>query len=272
MSVTNFWQAVLTADLPTLRSLLQQEPGLVNQTYEGVARNLEPTSNGFTNTALHYAVLHGQHEVVECLLEAGADVNAMGFEPGRGLTPALVLAVAEADLEMVKLLCAKGADVNLPASAETPLFTAIEEGFQDKVEVLLAHGARHDVFTAAITGQTALVVRHLEAYPSLLKARDLKRNRTPWEEAAAHGQDDVMDAIRVWTDRLKAEAPKTPAQTGQGWGSGEEEVFWGGEDAPEPAVEAEPAEPAEPEAEPAPRGESEPAWDEWVGEGSNWPG
>ncbi|MGE0491482.1 MAG: ankyrin repeat domain-containing protein [Vulcanimicrobiota bacterium] len=270
MSVTNFWQAVLTADLPTLRSLLHQEPGLVNQTYEGVARHLEPTSNGFTNTALHYAVLHGQREVVECLLEAGADINAIGFEPGRGLTPALVLAVAEADLEMVQLLCAHGADVNLPASAETPLFTAIEEGFQDKVEVLLAHGARHDVFTAAITGQTDLVVRHLEAYPSLLKARDLKRNRTPWEEAAAHSQDDVMDAIRVWTDRLKAEAPKTPAQSGQGWGSGEEEVFWGGEEtpAPAPAVEAE----AAPAAEEAPPSESEPAWDDWVGEGSNWPG
>ncbi|MCA9790327.1 MAG: ankyrin repeat domain-containing protein [Candidatus Eremiobacteraeota bacterium] len=270
MSVTNFWQAVLAADLPTLRSLLQQEPGLVNQTYEGEARNLEPAPTGFTNTALHYAVLHGQREVVECLLEAGADINAIGFEPGRGLTPALVLAVAEADLEMVKLLCARGADVNQPASAETPLFTAIEEGFQDKVEVLLAHGARHDVFTAAITGQTDLVVRHLEAYPSLLKARDLKRNRTPWEEAAAHSQDDVMDAIRVWTDRLKAEAPKTPAQTGQGWGGGdEEEVFWGGEETPEPVLEA------APEATPAeapPATESEPAWDDWVGEGSNWPG
>lgn len=290
MSNPAFWSAVRAGDVDTVRNLLKEDPSLVSATCPGDARALDPEAESkFTSTAVHHAVVHDRLDLLEALWQGGADLNAIGFEAGVGLAPPVVMACAEASCELLAFLLEHGADPNLPGSAETALYTAIEKQYQDKIELLLSKGARHDVFTACMIGDTELAVYFLEAYPSLLQARSLKRNRTPWEEAATHEQDDVMAAVRAWTERGKEE--QAAEQSQDHWGGGEQETFWGGSDDGEPAdtalggesavavdepeeqapVEATPEPKPEPTATPRPA-ESSADWEQWADPDSSWPG
>ena len=65
-------------------------------------------------------------------------------------------------------------DPNLSASAETALYCAADHRDMAKVELLLKHGAQHDIFTAAIIGDAETVAIMLYAYPPLREARSLK--------------------------------------------------------------------------------------------------
>lgn len=200
-----FWNAVDKDDVDTLGSLLAQSPSLVAATYFGEAWKPNhvwshkqgkpvptPTDFPFTNTALHTAVVNSRIELVQLLLRHGADANAVGFEQNKGLAPPVVLAAWEGSPETLRALLENGADPNFPASAESALYTAAEHGSIEKINLLLAHGARHDIFTAAIVGNAELVDEMLTAYPSLKKARSAKRGRTPKEEAEHHEQVEVL--------------------------------------------------------------------------------
>ena len=54
---------------------------------------------------------------------------------------------------------------------ETALGAAAHVGRRDIAEVLLEHGARMDIFAAAMLGETGIVRAMLEAQPSLREAR-----------------------------------------------------------------------------------------------------
>jgi len=86
---------------------------------------------------LHAAVRNRDMEMVEKLLAAGADPDAV--------TPAgahaLMCAVGGGNAEMVARLLQAGANPNLPASDELPLMKAIESDKPELVSLLLAHGA-----------------------------------------------------------------------------------------------------------------------------------
>ena len=200
-----FRNAVNNNDVDTIEALLAETSSLVEERYSGEAwvagciydsgqrkQIPAPADFPFTNTALHTASVNGRTDLTSLLIRYGTDINAIGYEANKGLTPAVVLAAWEGSLETLRVLLENGADPNNPASAETALYTAAEHHSFDKVELLLAHGARHDIFTAAITGNAELVERMLVAYPPLQEARSEKRGRTPREEAEHHGQSDVV--------------------------------------------------------------------------------
>ena len=65
---------------------------------------------------LYYASLAGLTEVSENLLEMGADINAQGGEYGNALQAALI----KGHGALVKLLMAKGADVDVMALSDAP--------------------------------------------------------------------------------------------------------------------------------------------------------
>ncbi|MDB4507812.1 hypothetical protein N9094_01255 [bacterium] len=52
------------------------------------------------------------------------------------------------------------------ASAESPLYATAKHHAWDKVDLLLAHGAKYDVFTALICGRLDLVQAEIRAYPT----------------------------------------------------------------------------------------------------------
>ena len=87
------------------------------------------------------AANEGHTEMVQALLEAGADVNKGLFGSSK---TALYYAARKGHTETVKLLLQKGADPNGGEGAvagNAPLLAAIENGHTEVVRALLAAGA-----------------------------------------------------------------------------------------------------------------------------------
>lgn len=202
------WNAILNDDLPTLRSLLEVDPGL-------------------GETELMAAV--GKHQLanVETLLRAGVPP---GTPDANRITP-LCAAVEHNDPAMMKLLLGAGADPNSwPTNA--PIWAAVIRGSVRAVEILLEAKAKLDPISksgatllhkAAEFGHDAVARRLLDAgmpvnvldesgntplhYASrggntvcvLLMQRGADVNasaedgRTPALVAARHGLIDVFD-------------------------------------------------------------------------------
>jgi ankyrin repeat protein len=90
-------------------------------------------------TALHLACFYGQEEVVQRLLEAGADFSVRARNE-QGSTP-LQEAAGNGHSDIVLLLLAHGAEVDTRNhQGWTALHLAASQGHQDVVEVLLLSG------------------------------------------------------------------------------------------------------------------------------------
>jgi ankyrin repeat protein/peroxiredoxin len=96
-----------------------------------------------TKTALHLAAASGYARCATLLIAHGADVNA---RDETGATP-LSEASWTGETEMVRLLVAKGANANdvNPQTGTTPLHAAASRGYREVAKVLIDAGARADV-------------------------------------------------------------------------------------------------------------------------------
>ncbi|MBC7006089.1 ankyrin repeat domain-containing protein [Photobacterium sp. BZF1] len=90
--------------------------------------------DSYGGTALHAAMFQDNVQIVQLLIDAGYDVNAVG--PRNGYTP-LHDAVWGNNLPALKLLVENGGDVTIKGhDGNTPLTKAREEGKQDIVAYL----------------------------------------------------------------------------------------------------------------------------------------
>jgi len=135
---TPLYRAAKTSDLPTLRRLIAERVNLDELQLQGKYEG---------ETALVAAVVSGNKEAVEALLEAGAKVNQLQAEPSSfyGLT-AFYAAIREEKLDIIALLLKFGADIDeSPTVGEligvTPLLTAALRGNVKLVDALLKMGA-----------------------------------------------------------------------------------------------------------------------------------
>ena len=120
----NLVSAAEIGNMKTLRRLLRA--GVSPESYKGQW------------SALNRAVLFGQTEAVEALLDAGAGINAHNM----GIGSAVYLATAGRRDALLSRLLERGADPNLtPEWGLTPLMVAAQQGNLPVVSVLLAHGA-----------------------------------------------------------------------------------------------------------------------------------
>jgi ankyrin repeat protein len=124
----NLFEAAALGRLDRARSLVDADPDLV--------RAWSP--DGFT--ALHFACFFGHPEIVELLLERGAEVDAVARNE-LGVTP-LQSAAAGRHVRAAELLLNAGADVH-PAhpTGFTPLHSAAANGDRPTTELLLRRGA-----------------------------------------------------------------------------------------------------------------------------------
>ena len=107
---------------------------------------------------LYDAANRGYVDIVQCLLDAGADVNWIG---GKDRNTALLIAVKEKYLNVVQALLTAGANVNLTDKyGQTPLICASRNGHVEMVQALL--GAQSDVNKADNGSYTPLITASLK--------------------------------------------------------------------------------------------------------------
>ncbi|KAF8539188.1 ankyrin repeat-containing domain protein [Trichophaea hybrida] len=108
-------------------------------------------------TVLQRATATGNIELVRILLAKGADVNTPAlYIKGR---TALQAAAENGNIELVQILLASGADVNAPAAVDcgrTALQSAAERGYVELVRILLLAGAKVNAAAASNRGMSAL--------------------------------------------------------------------------------------------------------------------
>jgi ankyrin repeat protein len=137
-----------------LRSLVEQDPGLVNAY----------SPDGFTPLGL--AVFFGHPETVDALLAAGADVNLASRESMK--MPPLGSAMAVQRNDIARTLIEHGANVNGKAANDlTALHTAAARGDLESAKLLLDHGA--DVNAASTDGKTPLAYAEERNHPDMVE-------------------------------------------------------------------------------------------------------
>jgi ankyrin repeat protein len=207
-------------------------------------------------TALHWAADHGDVELAEMLLYAGANPNAMtrigeytplhiasrdgtaaivklllekGADPtarttNSGVTP-LHLAAASGNVEAVTALLDKKVDVNAKDSewAQTPLIFAASLNRADVIRVLLKRGANPGIMTKSLdlSKQAQLSAAAAERQRQVLASYDKQGQEQP---TATELQAAVLAGRELYMSgeipKPKPGAPPVPARGGRGGGGG----------------------------------------------------
>ena len=95
--------------------------------------------NSMAGTALFQACRNGRLQVVQLLLEKGADANL-----GNGFQTPIIAACSRGEVSIVKALVESGADVNLGDGFQTPIAAACSRGELSIVKALVESGADPD--------------------------------------------------------------------------------------------------------------------------------
>lgn len=143
--------AISANDIPRIKRILWQNPPLVRAAMKS------------GDTLLHFAVRRCRPAAVDCLIKAGADVNALGR---CGETP-LFSAVSDDCPEAVRILLEHNADPEIPnEEGESPLIHAAAFRADTMIDLLVSGGAQVDR-TSKDLGDTAL---HQAAFCSNFRA------------------------------------------------------------------------------------------------------
>uniref|UniRef100_A0A674ASL5 Ankyrin 1 n=1 Tax=Salmo trutta TaxID=8032 RepID=A0A674ASL5_SALTR len=150
-------------------------------------------------TPLHVACKYGKVDVVELLLERGANPNAAGKN---GLTP-LHVAVHHNNLDVVKLLVSKGGNAHSTArNGYTPLHIAAKQNQMEAAGCLLQYGASANA--ESLQGVTPLHLASQEGQPDMVALLISKQGNvnlgnknglTPLHLVAQEGHVGIADTL-----------------------------------------------------------------------------
>jgi ankyrin repeat protein len=123
-------QAISRAHADTIESLIAQGVDLTARNTRGHA-------------PIHLATAMGSSDVVQFLLNNGAEVNVAGTDSG---CTSLHYAASLGHVDLCELLVRYGADTDAQtAELETPLHLAVAKGHREVVAILLKYSARLDL-------------------------------------------------------------------------------------------------------------------------------
>jgi len=131
--IPNVYAAVVLSDAGRLAELLKAKPELAN------------ARNRYGEPILQMAVERGDMESIKLLLDAKAEIDAVGKQTNRGISKqytALHAAVVGGKPQVAKLLLERGANPNIIDKwKRTPLHSAAGEQNLELVKLLLSHKA-----------------------------------------------------------------------------------------------------------------------------------
>ena len=218
--------AIVSGDIATLRTLLEQHPGLVR----------ERSQRSHRSTLLHYVSANGVEddrqktppnivEIARLLLDAGADVAAESEAYG-GHSTVLGLAAtschperAGVQIAMLELLLERGAVIDGADPAAT-VTGCLHNGRGEAAEFLASHGAKLDLEGAAGVGR-------LDIVKSSLPSAAPKQVLAAFAWACEFGRTEVVEFL---LDHGVAVDARVPHHNGTGlhwaaWGGHAETVM-----------------------------------------------
>ncbi|KAL8965971.1 MAG: hypothetical protein Q9183_003591, partial [Haloplaca sp. 2 TL-2023] len=144
-------------------------------------------------TLLHDAVPYDNIDIINTLIDRGADISAESFQyPGT----VLGMAIEHRSLRIVETLVKHGCNVNRTFEDEAPLSLAISEGGIDITRYLVQHGA-HVEMNALLTAARKENIQHLQFLLSHYKKADgLKADLSRLAVAAIRvGNEDALSLL-----------------------------------------------------------------------------
>lgn len=209
--VVAFFAAVRDQDLDALRRLLEATPALTEARINESAISLrgEPFVAAVqapltekTSTALHLAansfLEYGQDapkrttEIVQLLLEHGADPDGVGYNENTDHCTPIVIAAWEGGLEKMRLLLDAGADVTGEMGGSA-LSTAANHSKTDRLDLLIEYGAVATPWMLVHAGLTQRVLALVDADRDLLTQSD--DGYTLMQAAAARTNRDAGEGL-----------------------------------------------------------------------------
>ncbi|KAF5618686.1 ankyrin repeat domain protein [Fusarium sp. NRRL 52700] len=198
----------------------EAEPLLLAASY-GTYNGLLRVSDLNAPTKLLYLPRLGYHEVLDLLLQSGADVNTSDMDD---LTP-LHVASSKGLTDMVEILIQKGADLNVKdVAGRTPLHTSAARGHFRVTQLLIQHGA--DVGSRDNSGRNTLhhacFSRDVEIVNLIIGSSQIQMldeadhwGSTPLSLAARFGEADILSAL-IDTGAVEVESSDRFGRT-TGW-------------------------------------------------------
>ena len=203
-----FIVAIREVDLPRIKEFIEHDKSLVCAHVRGSidltgkvwrdGKKVDVSEHSPEHAgALHFASFHGLSELAQVLIDLGADISAfanLGENMGGKSLP-VTIAAWQGNKETLQVILQAAKTTGTKLELMPALSTALVHLSLEKAELLLEHGAVHDIYTAAMAGDATELKRLIETAPDSIDCNHSRYNCTPLEQALKVGQVEMAEIL-----------------------------------------------------------------------------